>query len=70
MRWVVLDSGKLMPIDPEPHAQGNVLLTSARGDAKVLTADEMEFYLQQHPDTKRYRSHYATCPNAKQHRKG
>jgi hypothetical protein len=63
--WVALTSGKRMPLDAEPHSDGNVALMPA--GAMVLTAELIE--LGKKIGSKRYQSHFATCPNASQHRK-
>lgn len=59
IQWVVTQFDKKLPIDPEPHPNGNIMLKND-GAAVVVTPD--------YPGTK-YLSHFATCPNAKQHRK-
>ncbi len=61
VRWVRTASGKAMPIDPEPVDGGNVWLDS-NGVAHV--GDE-----QWAPSPRRYKSHFATCPNAAKHRR-
>lgn len=69
--WVTLPSGKTMPLDAEPAADGNVALLSA-GRAIVLTAGELSEERQLMPPFRRklYRSHFSTCPQAKQFRRG
>ena len=54
----------LMPIDPDPVENGNIVL-SADGLATTLSGDLWE---TMHSGL-RYISHFATCPNAKEHRK-
>jgi hypothetical protein len=55
--WVHTGSGRLMPVDAEPVAGGNVEVTDGR--AKVWgTAHAWP------TDAPRYRSHFATCPHA------
>jgi hypothetical protein len=57
------------PLDPEPTADGNLLVTrSEQGITyEVLTGDELtKARAQGFP---LYVSHFATCPNSKQHRK-
>jgi len=67
IRWVLLPSGKRMPVDAEPHQAGGVVFdgcADADGEQKAhcLKADE--------PRTgDRYRSHFQTCPQAAQHRR-
>lgn len=66
IRWAKTEKGKWMPIDPLPAENGNIV-PIGRGDqvlAHVLSKDENP---EEHAH--RYTSHYATCPNANQHRK-
>jgi hypothetical protein len=55
-------SGKAAPIDAEPVWGGNIALL-ADGFYCVLPADERA------GRTDLYKSHFATCPNSKKHRK-
>jgi hypothetical protein len=72
IRWVTVVRAhgrgeRAMPIDAEPSATGNVLLTGRndRGPvARVLGAGESGV-----AGTPLYLAHFASCPNAKQHRK-
>lgn len=66
IRWgAVAKTGANMPLDAEPHAQGNVRIAAdgftlevlAQADA-IVCRDDL------------YRSHFATCPNAARHRRG
>lgn len=65
IRWVITTAGKRMPLDPEPHPEGTIVPVfdpaRDRPVARVLPA----------PPTDRdaWRSHFATCPNADQHRR-
>jgi hypothetical protein len=52
-----------MPVDALPAADGNVLVL-ADGKARVLTAAERGRYVGT-----LYKSHFATCPQAAQHRR-
>lgn len=67
IRWVVTTSGKRMPIDPQPHANGNIvpLVDSDHPSrsplALVLTAPPV--------DKPAWLSHFVTCPNAAAHRR-
>lgn len=56
--WRVTEGGKSIPLDVEPSDDGNLVLfgTGAHPLPKLWTGD-------------RYKSHFATCPNADQHRK-
>ncbi len=65
IQWVETVTGKKMPLDAEPHEDGNIALLPA--GAMVLTKDLAE--QGKKIGSKRYRSHFATCPSADQHRK-
>jgi hypothetical protein len=67
IRWVKLPSGKLMPVDAEPDPRGTVAIHSDGVRAAVLTKEERE---DLPPDTPLYLSHFVTCPQAEQHRRG
>jgi hypothetical protein len=63
--WVVTVAGKVMPVDPEPAAAGNVQLLET--GCRVLSAGALE-------DARSlglplHLSHFATCPTAAQHRR-
>lgn len=60
--WAITESGKRIPIDAGPTAEGNIELKGER--AHVLARDEVRW-----PDTRYYTSHFVTCPHAAQHRK-
>lgn len=72
IEWVVVaKSGKNMPIDPFPVEGGNIAklptTDGATGNKLVeyvhaggMLMDERELYV----------SHFSTCPNADQHRRG
>ena len=62
--WVKTTHGKSMPLDLKPAPTGNVWL-DIMGLANVLAPGE-----DPPPGTgMRYMPHWATCPNASQHRK-
>lgn len=63
--WAKTLSGKAIPLDAEPHPDGNIALVPA--GAMVLTKELVE--QGKKIGSKRYRSHFASCPNAGQHRK-
>ena len=59
-------SGKANPLDRKPVANGNVVLLRRDGDhlvGEVRPTDEPP------SDVPRYVSHFATCPQRKQHRR-
>jgi hypothetical protein len=57
-------TGSLMPLDAEPAEDGNIWLVD--GMAHVHNGSLFEEML---PEGPRYKSHFASCPNAAQHRK-
>lgn len=62
---VPLDTGKDMPIDPEPNSEGRVvLLPDGRGH--VLTKAERAAALERGDAI--YQSHFVDCPNGPQFR--
>lgn len=71
VRWVMTSTGKSMPVDELPVEDGNVILSIlsqpggqgplvARVVAKTDVVDVM---------TARFKSHFATCPDAAKHRR-
>ena len=60
--WAKTTTGKSMPLDPDPVAGGNVVLErdGVGWVARIVQPD---------PEFERLVSHFATCPNAKAHRK-
>lgn len=63
--WATTPSGARMPLDPEPVPDGNLL---ARRDSTGQLQVRQRVN-QAWPDEHPARSHFATCPNAGQHRK-
>jgi hypothetical protein len=70
VRWVTLQpSGKRNPIDPSPAPTGNIKLVGVNDwtqEAVVLSGLTLD--QARANGTPLYLSHFATCPNAKQHR--
>lgn len=66
--WTATDAGKWMPVDAEPVPTGNVLLGGGNPPtARVLSGVSLQ--RARHAKCLLYRSHFATCPAARQHRK-
>lgn len=62
--WCKMATGSNMPVDAAPvEYGGNIVLRD--GVAHVLKKGEPS-----EADEKRYKSHFATCPNGPAHRKG
>lgn len=59
--WAVTEAGKGIPIDAEPRPDGNMVLgdKGMRPHLPLFDDDAMP----------RYVSHFATCPQADQHRR-
>jgi hypothetical protein len=64
--WAVTGKGRRMPLDPQPVAEGNIRLEPIPGRSTPLA-----IVMGKGEATTRsgYVSHFATCPNAKRHRK-
>lgn len=70
VRWVTLDSGRALPLDPHPTVRGNVRVDEATGRATVLDAEAMRSNTLSATPSPLYVAHFATCPDAATHRKG
>jgi hypothetical protein len=61
LRWARTRSGKWMPLDAAPNAEGNVML-APDGTAMVVGKTQ--------EGAARWMPHHATCEHAGRHRKG
>lgn len=73
VRWAKTVAGKSIPLDPVPTNTGNIRLVQGGGTdggllAEVMTGDVLAEHLARGKTT--YTTHFATCPNAKAHRRG
>ena len=59
--WTETEKGKKMPVDAERVPNGNIELREGNPPIAV--------YAKADGASKRYISHFVTCPQAKQHRK-
>jgi hypothetical protein len=57
-----------MPLDRKPHPDGNVT-TDDNGLVEVIQDPAERDRLRRHHGARFYRPHFATCPNADQHRR-
>lgn len=66
--WALTTKDKLIPIDHEPCADGNVEIETNELDGKntAVIVDPKQPNLFGKP---RYNSHFVTCPDANKHRK-
>jgi hypothetical protein len=62
--WTRTRTGKRMPLDPHPRADGNVIVDVATDTAIVLAPGT-----PMPVGVPRFTSHFATCPHADQHRR-
>lgn len=65
--WAVTDNGKRMPLDVQVDLAGEFWLEA--GATKGTTIAHAVRSVAMPPGAPRYRSHFATCPHAGQHRK-
>lgn len=63
--WCRTETGKRMPLDPEPHMDGNLVITSR----ELLPTVRPVSRANPGPGELRYRSHFASCKQATQHRR-
>lgn len=72
--WAQWASGKKMPVDAEPDmrtpGKGGTLVLSVRGGAFGSLIVEKYDEATHGVKRNRYTSHFATCPNADEHRRG
>lgn len=70
--FVRLPSGRRLPINPDPTDNGNVHITGSRNEdepaARVISTQTGTLF-DNAPTTTAYTSHFATCPQASQHRR-
>lgn len=66
IRWVITIGDRRMPLDPEPHEDGNVVPVIVDGGlvrARVLTGVELP------AQETAFRAHFVTCPRAGEFRR-
>ena len=69
IRWVQTEKGRPMPLDFMPTPDGNVTIEtneSGRGPVVKVWGDPTAIPAGR----QRFVSHFVTCPNAKEHRRG
>lgn len=64
--WARTPSGRTIPIDRQPTDDGNVRVTYDGHKAHAQVVGKPDLFTADEP---RHTSHFATCPNADQHRK-
>lgn len=71
IRWAITEKGRRMPLDPDPHPDGNVMVEHAAGadhSGVVVFAGRL-LHEERDLGTPLYRSHFASCPDARKHRR-
>jgi hypothetical protein len=63
--WATTEAGKAMPLDALPHPEGNILLDKSTGRCRVQSGRDAAA----EGAGPRYRSHFATCPQARNWRR-
>lgn len=68
--WIKMASGKNMPVDAKPISY-QIAVPGATGARTLVTPNGrvVSCFFDPGSDLKGYTSHFATCPNANQHRK-
>lgn len=66
IRWAETVKGRRIPIDAQPAHDGNIRLEE-RGHMQPPLAIVLTGQIES--NTQRWRSHFASCPNAAQHRR-
>lgn len=72
IKWITMASGKSMPVDAEPIYYTTAHPGAKGDDVLTLVTDAGQIakgYFNPEGQKRGYTSHFATCPNAKQHRK-
>lgn len=65
--WAHTETGSRMPVDPERVQGGNVMLIADVTDDGRMTPNQIAKVVK--PGDGVYVSHFATCPDASQHRR-
>lgn len=67
--WAVTTKGNRMPVDAQPSSDGNILLERRPDGALIAVVSEPGGLELPGLAAPRYKSHFATCPNASEHRR-
>ena len=65
--WARTPTGRNIPLDPEPAAEGNIVLYD--GDSPDAPKLAVVTHASQATGLPRYRAHFASCPHADAHRR-
>lgn len=70
IRWERTTAGKRIPLDPAPVPDGNVVIVD-NGDGTTMAMVLAGVALRLSGDAvPKFKSHFATCPDADSHRRG
>lgn len=69
VRWESTTAGKTIPLDPEPVAKGNIDVVWIGGEEVAVVLGNDDAMAAQAAGHKLFVSHFATCPNASEHRR-
>ena len=64
--WARTTNEKKIPLDPEPHAEGNITIRKCGETVLCRVVGKGDTIPV---DAERYRSHFVSCPNSAAHRK-
>lgn len=64
--WLTIrPGGRRMPIDPDPVDDGNIMADLNAAVGVVMSAETVAVLREDDSDEPLYRSHFATCPDAR-----
>ena len=66
--WARTQYGRWMPVDAFPATEGNVSI-ERQSDGALIAGVRAQTWFTLRPDVPRFTSHFATCPQAGQHRR-
>ena len=70
MIWATTEGGSAIPLNPDPVAGGNIVMTSVPGAGGPDAPSSLRAtYVTPDPAVPRYVAHFTTCPAAKKFRK-
>ena len=64
--WAKTIKGRPIPLDEQPSPRGNVVVSE---EGTALVYRDPSAIAPRYADSPKYLSHFATCPNAEEHRK-
>lgn len=67
--WGETEAGKKIPMDPEPSIDGNLTRTASTVDGRIHYLIKYYKRARETPGVTTYKSHFATCPDAKNFRR-